>query len=272
MQHHPERKQETKVRFSIRLLPRMIVTVLVLMIATPIMTTPIVLISLLGFFPASTFKIAILWVSLIRKCMGLRVTVNGKEKIVPGASYILTPNHQGNADIMAMYGTLGLPFRWVIKKELLKVPVFGLALRGTGAIALDRSNREKAIESLKAAKDKLAGGWSVIIYPEGTRSSDPHLQPFKKGAFMLAVQTGIPILPITCNGAYHILPKKTMVFIPGHVDITIGDPIPTDGLTEADVPDLMEKTRQQILKNLDVDYDPFDPKNSYIRAHPRYPR
>jgi 1-acyl-sn-glycerol-3-phosphate acyltransferase len=240
----------------------MILTALALVIVTPILAAPIVLISLFTSSGGVPFKIARLWSIIVRKCMGLTFSVTGREKIVPGASYLVTPNHQGNADILALYGVLGLPFRWVIKKELLKIPVFGQALAGTGAIALDRSNREKAIESLKSAKDKLAGGWSVLIYPEGTRSSDPYLQPFKKGAFMLAVQTGIPILPVTCNGAFHILPKKTIVIIPGHIAVVIGDPIPTEGLTEADVPELMEKTRKEILKNLDVNFDPFDSMRS----------
>lgn len=97
----------------------------------------------------------------------------------------------------------------------------------------------------------------MLIYPEGTRSADGNLQPFKKGAFMMAVQTGIPILPITCNGAFKVLPKKTIVFHPGRVTLTVGDPIPTEGLTEEDVPELMEKTRAAITRNFDPDYNPF---------------
>lgn len=240
----------------------MLLTALALAIVTPIFTVPLVLISFFTSSGRPTATIAYWWAWIIKKCMGLTFSLYGSEKVVPGTSYIVTPNHQGNADILALMVTLPTPFRWVIKKELLKIPVFGSALDRTGAIALDRSNREKAIESLKTAKEKLTGGWSVLIYPEGTRGKDPYLQPFKKGAFMLAVQTGIPILPVTCNGAFHILPKKTITFFPGHITVTLGDPIPTEGLTEQDVPELMERTRAEILKSLDPEYDPFSPPGS----------
>ena len=128
----------------------------------------------------------------------------------------------------------------------------------TGAISIDRADRRQSVQSLKEAKAKLKGGWSVLIYPEGTRSRDGQLLPFKKGAFMMAVQTGIPILPVTTNGAFKVLPKKTLWFRPGHTTVTIGNPIMTTGLTEKDVPDLISKTRTEISKNLDPDYDPFD--------------
>ena len=189
--------------------------------------------------------------------MGLTCSIYGADKIVPGTSYIMTPNHQGNADILALVTTLPPRFRWVIKRELLKIPMFGWALGATGAISLNRSDRQQSVRSLRDGVSKLAGGWSVLIYPEGTRTSDGNLQPFKKGAFMMAVQTGIPILPVTCNGAFKVLPKKTIVFHPGHVTLTVGDPIATEGLTEEDVPELMEKTRAAISKNLDPDYNPF---------------
>lgn len=189
--------------------------------------------------------------------MGLTCSIYGADKIVPGTSYIITPNHQGNADILALVTTLPSRFRWVIKRELLKIPMFGWALGATGAISLNRSDRKQSVRSLRDGASKLAGGWSVLIYPEGTRTSDGNLQPFKKGAFMMAVQTGIPILPVTCNGGFKVLPKKTIVFHPGHVTLTVGDPIPTEGLTEEDVPELMEKTRAAISKNFDPDYNPF---------------
>ena len=97
----------------------------------------------------------------------------------------------------------------------------------------------------------------MLTYPEGTRSPDGQLLPFKKGAFMMAVQTGIPILPVTTNGAFKVLPKKTLWFRPGHITVTIGDPIVTAGLSEEDVPALLEMTRGEISKNLDPEYDPF---------------
>jgi 1-acyl-sn-glycerol-3-phosphate acyltransferase len=189
--------------------------------------------------------------------MGLSFSLHGKDKILPGASYIVTPNHQSNADILALIRMLPLRFRWVIKKELTKIPLFGWGLSRTGAVAIDRSDPKQSVQTLRKATDKLKGSWSVLIYPEGTRTQDGHLQRLKKGAFMMAVQTGIPILPVTSNGAFKVLPKKTIWFRPGHITVTIGDPIVTAGLTEKDVPDLMERTRAAISNNLDPDYDPF---------------
>jgi len=189
--------------------------------------------------------------------MGLTVTISGKENVVPGTSYIITPNHQSFADILALFVNLPTPFKWVIKKELLKIPLFGKALGATGAICLDRSDREKSVKSLSEGFSRLSEGWSVLIYPEGTRTPDGLLQSFKKGAFMMAVQTGMAILPVTCNGAFKILPKKTFLFRPGHIELTIGSPILTKGLTVADVPELMERTWKAINSRLNPAYDPF---------------
>jgi len=250
-------KPDVRGRFSIRMLPRLVLTALALAILTLVLAPPLIISSFLTSSGMPAYRITQWWAYGVSRCMGLTFSIRGKEKIVPGVSYIITPNHQGNADILAFLRTFPIPFRWILKKELLKIPVFGPALGRTGAIAIDRSDPRKAIQSLEEGKKKLANGWSVLIYPEGTRGSDEQLQPFKKGAFMMAVQTGIPILPVTCNGAFRVLPKKTIFFKPGHIEVVIGDPIETKGLTTKDVPALMEQTRQAILQNLDTDFDPF---------------
>lgn len=245
------------MRFSFRQLPWIIWTAFAVAIITTIIAPPLIISSLFDKTGGSPYWFMRMWARMVSRSMGLTCSIYGADKIVPGTSYILTPNHQGNADILALVTTLPLRFRWVIKRELLKIPMFGWALGATGAISLNRSDRQQSVRSLKDGVSKLAGGWSVLIYPEGTRTSDGNLQPFKKGAFMMAVQTGIPILPVTCNGAFKVLPKKTIVIRPGHVTLTVGDPIATEGLTEKDLPELMEKTRAAISKNLDPDYNPF---------------
>jgi len=254
------------VRFSIAMLPRLILAALTVTIVTAILAPPLILISLLTASGGPAFRIMVWWSWWVSKAMGLTFSIKGSEKIVPGTSYIITPNHQGNADILALVQTLPLRFRWVTKKSLLKIPLFGWALGGTGAISIDRANREAAVRSLKEGTRKLAGGWSILIYPEGTRSPDEHVQPFKKGPFMMAVQTGISILPVTCNGAFRIMPKKTILFRSGHITVTVGDPIPTAGLTEQDVPALMEKTRSDMLRHLEPDYDPFGTQQPSVRT------
>ena len=229
--------------------------------ATLVMAPPLLLLSLVDS-GQSAYYLTKTWVWIVSKAMGLTFSVQGAEKVVPGTSYIVTPNHQSNVDIMGLLKTLPFRYRWVLKKELLKIPLFGWSLARSGAICLDRSNPRQAVEQLRAGTSKLSNGWSMLIYPEGTRTRDGKLGPFKKGAFMMAVQTGIPILPVTSNGAFKIMPKQSLHFRPGHITLTIGDPISTEGLTEEDVPELMEKTRKAIEANLDPDYDPFKKSSS----------
>ncbi len=237
---------------------RMILTAAGITVITPLMTVPALIAAAL-FKPGKfTFYVMKVWNTIVAKLMGIKVSLSGLENLKPGASYIITPNHQGVADILAIVSTLPVRFRWVVKKELFKVPVWGWALWATGAIGIDRSNSTDAIARLNKEKDeKLKDGWSVLIYPEGTRTPDGFLKEFKKGAFMMAVQTGIPILPVVCNGAFKIMPKKMLAFRPGRVKLTICPPILTKGLTEKDVPELITKTRDAILARLKPDYDPF---------------
>ncbi len=244
---------------KVRLLPRLFVATLGLLIAT-LLLTPL-LICTQFFHPPSDR-------SRYRKSLGMACgqkhgtdffLQRGGKSRGGNAWYIVTPNHQSNADILALICTLPVKFRWVVKRELLVIPLFGWALARTGAVPLNRKDRTQSISRLQqAAESKFKDGWSVLIYPEGTRSPDGNLQEFKKGAFMMAVQTGIPILPITCNGAFKVLPKDTIFVQGGHITLTIGDPIDTNGLDVEDIPQLMEKTRQAIGKHFDADYDPFN--------------
>jgi len=244
----------------LKILPRLILTVVTMVTMTVILAPTLILISL---FTSGTpaYHISRWWCWAVAKAMGLSFTIKGTEKVVPGKSYIITPNHQSNADILALLVTLPMKFRWVIKKELLRIPLFGWGLGRTGAISLDRSDRVKSVRRLQEGSSKLVDGWSVLIYPEGTRTTDGEVKEFKKGPFMMAVQTGIPILPVTCNGAFKILPKKTILFRPGNISITIGNPITTEGLSEKDVSNLMKLTRDEILAHFDPNYDPFKSLN-----------
>ncbi len=160
-------------------------------------------------------------------------------------------------DFLPLLSLLPLRFRWVLKKELLSIPLFGWGLISIGAVSIDRSSRGKAIRVILDASEKLNNGWSLLVYPEGTTTHDGLLLPFKKGPFILAVKTGVPILPVTCNGAFKIMPKGSRQFKRGHVKVTIGTPIATTGLDEKDVPVLIERARSEIQKYLDPEYDPF---------------
>ncbi len=239
------------------LLIRMGLALIVMALVTLIAGTLIVLIS-----PVSSggpaFRLMVWWARVVSKALGISCSLEGGSKIEPGTSYIVAPNHQSIADILPVLGALPLRFRWVLKRELLRIPFFGWGLRGAGAVGLDRSDSSKSVEKMQKAQDTLTDGWSLLVYPEGTTTWDGTLLPFKKGPFMMALQTGVPILPVTTNGSFKMLPRGARIVRPGHVTVTIGDPIPTGGLDLNDLPALMEKTRTAIEKHLDPNHDPFD--------------
>jgi 1-acyl-sn-glycerol-3-phosphate acyltransferase len=207
------------------------------------------------------YRMAHAWAWLIAKIVGVSASIQASHKIDPEGSYVITPNHQGNVDILALVLTLPMKFRWVIKRELLRIPFFGWGLGSTGAISLDRDKGRESVKQLQQGLSKLGGGWSLLIYPEGTRSPDQNLLPFKKGPFRLALDRRVPILPVTVNGAFKLLPRKALLPRPGHLTVTVGEPIPTENLTVRDIRGLMAQTRDAIQENLNPEYDPFHPNS-----------
>lgn len=240
-------------------MPRLILVATGVGLITFVLAPPLIVASLLASSDKPGYLIARAWAWGVAKLVGVTASLHGGREVDPEVSYVITPNHQGNVDILALILTLPMYFRWVIKRELLRIPFFGWGLGRTGAISLDRHKSREAVKQLQQGSGKLEGGWSLLIYPEGTRSPDQNLLPFKKGPFRLAVATKVPMLPVTVNGAFKILPRKTLLPRPGHLTVTLGEPIPTENLSVRDVPALMEQTRNAILKHLDTDYDPFDP-------------
>lgn len=197
-------------------------------------------------FRAAADRMAILWARINSYATPMRVRITGQSNIDPTCSYVILANHQSLYDIFVLYGWLGIDFRWVMKKELEWVPVIGPACKMLGHIFIDRSDPQKAIESLNAAKQQIQGGTSVIFFPEGTRSGDGVLLPFKKGAFKMAVDMGLPLLPITLTGTRDILPKKTIDLWPGTADMVIHPPIPVTDYSDDNLDELMGKVRNQI--------------------------
>ncbi len=263
--------EEETVRNRLFAIYRVLLGGITVTVMTLLLAPLVILVSLFTSSPRPTYVIARTWIRVVAAVLGVTSSISGEEKTKPGTSYIVTPNHQGNADILAIYSKLPMPYLWVLKKELVRIPLFGWALSRTGAVCIDRSNPGQAVRQLQQGSKTLPKGWSLLIYPEGTRSPDGGLQKFKKGAFMLAVQTGLPILPVTVNGAFPILPKRTLVVRPGHITVTICDPIPTEGLTVKDVPALMQRTRKAVADKIDPTYDPFDPASRAAAAHKQAP-
>jgi 1-acyl-sn-glycerol-3-phosphate acyltransferase len=167
------------------------------------------------------------WARIILAASGVKVKVIGLDNIDKGRPYIFAANHQSQFDIFTMQGCFDFDFRWLAKKELFQVPLFGRAMHLAGYISIDRSHGRQALKSLKEAAERIAAGTSVILFPEGTRSMDGKLHDFKSGGMVLAIKSGVPLVPVGISGTYEILPKGSLLAKPGQVTIRVGKPIAT---------------------------------------------
>jgi 1-acyl-sn-glycerol-3-phosphate acyltransferase len=201
---------------------------------------------------ASIQGLAAWWARSIASASGVSVTVEGRELLEPGKPYIFAANHQSQFDIFALQGFLGVDFRWLAKKELFKVPVWGPAMRRAGYIPVDRSHGKQAIKSLDEAAQKIAAGTSVIIFPEGTRSKDGNLQDFKAGAMVLAIKSGVDIVPVAISGTHAILPKGKLLINPGKVLIRMGKPIEMKNYGAKDKHDLARIVQNAVAEMLNT--------------------
>lgn len=180
---------------------------------------------------------------------GMKLDIVGFEKIPKDQAVLFMPNHQSLSDGPAIFGILP-PVLAIAKKEFFKVPVLGKAMVLRGFVPLDRKNRERAIQAVEEAAIGLRAGHSFLAFPEGTRSTDGKLQPFKKGVFVMAIKGEAPIVPISISGSRRIMRKGEWAMHPGRVRITFHDSVPTVGCTIADRPQIMERVRQAILSGL----------------------
>lgn len=195
--------------------------------------------------------VARFWSRLNLALSGVSVSLEGEDRIDKNQPYIVMANHQSHYDVFALMGLIPLQLRWIIKMELRKIPLFGYACEKVGYIFIDRGNHEKAMQSLKAAGEKIRAGASVIFFPEGTRSVDGTLRTFKKGGFVIALEARVPILPVTVLGGKEILPKGSLRIVPGEMKLIIHDPIPVDGYTYDTKEQLMERVRTAIEADLE---------------------
>ncbi len=198
----------------------------------------------------SGHQVARLWSRLNLALSGVSVSITGKENIDMSQPYIVMANHESHYDVFALMGLLPLQIRWIIKMELRKIPLFGIACEKIGYIFIDRGNHEKAKKSLEAAGDKIRSGSSVFFFPEGTRSRDGRLGIFKKGGFVIALEAGVPILPVSLVGGREILTKGSLRVMPGRMKVIIHKPIPVDIYTYETKEKLMGEVRSAIEKGL----------------------
>lgn len=220
---------------------------LFVVLSTLVLAPLVVLLSFLDRDARMAYGAALVWVRLNLWMSGVRVTVRGNENLDRCGHYVFMSNHRSNADIIALAWALSdFQLRWVAKKELLKVPFFGWGLKALKNIIIDRSDREEAIRSYRAARERMERGVSVMVFPEGTRGIGDRLLEFKKGGFVLAIETQTPIVPIAVHGTAAVLPKKGWRLTKGDVEVVFGSPIGTTGLTIEDRDRLVETVRAAI--------------------------
>ncbi len=193
-----------------------------------------------------------LWGRFGIRLAGARVEVSGAEKIPPDVPVIFMGNHQSNFDILALYAGLSHHFSWIAKIELFRIPLFGYAMKRAGYLPLDRSDGRRALKTMEYAAEKIRNGVSVIVFPEGTRSMDGKLLPFKRGGFLLAAKAGVPIVPFTITGSAAVNPPKKLAIRGGTITIRFGDPIPTAGATGRKRDDLIDRVRAAIEDGLEA--------------------
>lgn len=182
---------------------------------------------------------------------GTRLTVEGSENIDPEQSYIVVANHLSTLDIMVCFLAVPLPIRYLAKKELFRIPLLAQAMRAVGIIEVDRTARTSIHTSVnRQAKDLLAHNRSLIIYPEGTRPRDGVMKPFKKGAFTMAIASGLPVLPLSIHGTYEAAVPGKPWFRGGPVTAVIDPPIETATLSQADTDTLRNQVREIISKRV----------------------
>jgi len=177
---------------------------------------------------------------------GVRLEVTGLEKVPAEGPVIYMSNHQGNFDILSLFIAIPRQFSWIAKEELFAIPVFGHSMRRAGYVPLDRSDGRRAFKSIEAAAVMIKNGKSVVIFPEGTRTTDGNLLPFKRGGFLLAAKAGVPIVPMTINGSGKINPCKRLEIYPGTITIRFSEPIITGGKSGALRDHLLEEVKAAI--------------------------
>lgn len=195
------------------------------------------------------------WSKLILVLFGIKVVTRANGQIIPGQHYVYISNHASAFDIPALVCGIPDDIRFVLKKELTRIPIWGWALKYGHYITIDRGKARDAMKSLDEAAGRIRKGASVILFAEGTRTRDGKLQPFKRGAFTLAAKAGIPIVPVTINNTFKIMRKGSWRISPADIHLVLGAPVPTEGVTDREGEQrLMNAVREEITKHY-VDQD-----------------
>ncbi|NEZ03857.1 1-acyl-sn-glycerol-3-phosphate acyltransferase [Wenzhouxiangella sp. XN201] len=194
--------------------------------------------------------VAVPWGRILSWLVPVRVEVEGMEHVDRNQSYVVVANHQSQFDIPVVYGWIGLDLRWVAKAELSRIPFVAAGCRAIGHVFIDRSDPDQARNAINRAVGHLKPGTGLMFFAEGTRSRSGALLPFKKGAFRVAIEKQLPVLPVTVIGSRDILPAGSLRIRPGRVRLVVHQPIDTQGMNAKDLGDLRRSAQAQIAEAL----------------------
>jgi 1-acyl-sn-glycerol-3-phosphate acyltransferase len=190
------------------------------------------------------------WSGWVTRFAGVRIMVDNRASLDPNQPYVFMANHASTIDIWALFMAIPRRVRMIAKKQLARIPLFGWVMWAGRFIFIDRQNAAAARRSIEEAGRRIRGGCSVLIFPEGTRTRDGQMGPFKKGGFHLAMEAGVPIVPIALRGTRALMPRGSLRVLSGTVSVIIGSPIPTAGLSIEERPALIESVRDAIARML----------------------
>ena len=196
------------------------------------------------------FYVTVPWAKVILWASGVRLKVNGLENVDDNVPRIYISNHQSYFDIFALFAALPIDFKYVLKEELTKIPLFGSVVVRAGHISIDRKNPRKALKSMREAAQKIRNGISVVIFPEGTRSVDGMVQPFKRGSFRMALQSGCELVPVAIINSRNIMSIESWRINRGPITINIGKPISATDYAKRDTNRLMAFMRETIIAQM----------------------
>ena len=195
-----------------------------------------------------------IWSRLICIMLLIPVEVKGKENLHKRTSYVFVPNHQGAFDIFLIYGFIGRNFKWMMKKSLRKLPFVGKACQSAGHIFVDRSGPKKVLETILQAKESLKDGVSLVVFPEGARTFTGHMGYFKKGAFQLADDLQLAVVPVTIDGSFEISPRTGKWIHRHKMTLTIHKPIAPQGKGSRNIKETLEEAYSAVESALPEKY------------------
>jgi 1-acyl-sn-glycerol-3-phosphate acyltransferase len=201
---------------------------------------------------------------------GVKLVVRGQENVTPRRPFLFLANHQSYCDPPALFVSIPRNVRLILKKELRKLPLLGLIMEMGGFVFIDRKDRVQSVSGMKQAVRQLQQGHSFLIYPEGTRTRTGELGPFKKGPFIMAIESGTAIVPVSVKGSFEIMPPNRFSVKPGTVVVTFHRAIETNALSLSDREALTERVREAIAAGLVVASDPSvppRPKTGNLQGH-----